>query len=65
MIIEDGLNFLHKVKINKIPQTIMDQFNNICKNQCKDGPLYTTYIHKCKMFIVHERHQCRYIMYAK
>ena len=40
MIIESGLNFIHKVKIKRIPETIMEQFNNLNKNNRYDTPIY-------------------------
>ena len=49
MIIESGLNLLHKVKMNKLPLTIAEEYTNIIKDSRTDTQLlYTKYEPKTK-----------------
>ena len=57
MIIESGLNFIHKVKINKVPLTITDQYTNLNKDRQTDTRIYTKYTpktNKMKNFLLYK-----------
>ena len=57
MIIQSGLNLIHKVKFNRSPKTLTDQFNNLNKNIRMETLLYTKYIpktYKMKRFLLYK-----------
>ena len=57
MIIEQGLNLLHKVIINKQPITIIEQYNKIDNEKRTIQNIYTKHIPRTKTmnnFIIHK-----------
>ena len=44
IIIESGLNVVHKIKINKAPLTITEEYTDLTKDRRTDAQIYTKHI---------------------